>query len=110
MVERKRFPFLLMEYVDGVNLRQALRAGSLTAAEALSIVPSICTALQYAHDQGVLHRDIKPENILLDTDGRVKIADFGVAKLAGTSDAPGRDTHRHGCAARNGRLHGARAN
>jgi serine/threonine protein kinase len=85
----KKFPFLLMEYVDGVNLRQALRAGSLTAAEALTIVPPICAALQYAHEQGVLHRDIKPENILLDTDGRVKIADFGVAKLAGNPGAPG---------------------
>jgi serine/threonine protein kinase len=53
------------------------------AREALSIVPSICGALQYAHDQGVLHRDIKPENILLDTLGRVKIADFGLAKLRG---------------------------
>ncbi|HZJ15837.1 MAG TPA: protein kinase [Chthoniobacteraceae bacterium] len=77
----KRFPFLIMEFVDGVNLRQALRTGALTAREALSIVPSICGALQYAHDQGVLHRDIKPENILLDTLGRVKIADFGLAKL-----------------------------
>jgi Protein kinase domain len=85
----KKFPFLLMEYVDGVNLRQALRAGSLTAAEALAVVPAICAALQYAHEQGVLHRDIKPENILLDADGRVKIADFGVAKLAGGADVPG---------------------
>ena len=87
--DAKAFPFLLMEYVDGVNLRQALRAGSLSAAEALAIVPSICSALQYAHEQGVLHRDIKPENILLDSDGRVKIADFGVAKLAGVKDGLG---------------------
>jgi serine/threonine protein kinase len=85
----KKFPYLLMEYVDGVNLRQALRAGNLTAAEALGIVPPICAALQYAHEQGVLHRDIKPENILLDTEGRVKIADFGVAKLAGVQASPG---------------------
>ena len=84
----ERFPFLLMEYVDGVNLRQALRTSALTAREALTIVPSVCSALQYAHDQGVLHRDIKPENILLDTQGRVKIADFGLAKLHGDS-APG---------------------
>ncbi len=84
----ERFPFLLMEFVDGVNLRQALRTGALTAREALTIVPSVCAALQYAHDQGVLHRDIKPENILLDTQGRVKIADFGLAKLGGDS-APG---------------------
>src|SRR4051812_19288392 len=58
--------YFLMEYVDGVNLRQALRAGTLKAAEALKIVPQICDALQFAHDEGVVHRDIKPENILLD--------------------------------------------
>jgi hypothetical protein len=77
----RKFPFLIMEFVDGVNLRQALRTGALTAREALEIVPWLCAALQYAHDQGVLHRDIKPENILLDTQGRVKVADFGLAKL-----------------------------
>ncbi|HVR34509.1 MAG TPA: serine/threonine-protein kinase [Methylomirabilota bacterium] len=75
------FYFLLMEYVDGVNLRQAMRAGRFSPARALALVPGICDALQYAHDEGVLHRDIKPENILLDTRGRVKIADFGIAKL-----------------------------
>ncbi len=73
--------YLLLEYVDGVNLRQAMQAGRFTPSEALALVPRICEALQYAHDHGVLHRDIKPENILLDTAGRVKIADFGIAKL-----------------------------
>jgi predicted Ser/Thr protein kinase len=75
--------YLLMEYVDGVNLRQTLRAGRLAPREALAIVPPVCDALQYAHDQGVVHRDIKPENVLLDRLGRVKIADFGLAKLLG---------------------------
>lgn len=73
--------YLIMEYVDGVNLRQAMKAGRFTPAQALTVVPDICAALQAAHDQGVLHRDIKPENILLDARGRVKIADFGIAKL-----------------------------
>lgn len=77
------FYYLILEYVDGVNLRQAMRAARFTPMEALALVPKICEALQYAHDEGVLHRDIKPENILLDTRGRVKIADFGIAKLAG---------------------------
>jgi tRNA A-37 threonylcarbamoyl transferase component Bud32 len=77
------FFYLLMEYVDGANLRQAMRAGRFSPAQALEIVPKICEALQYAHSEGVLHRDIKPENILLDTRGRVKIADFGIAKLVG---------------------------
>ncbi|WP_395733240.1 protein kinase domain-containing protein [Prosthecobacter sp.] len=75
------FCFLIMEYVDGVNLRQAMRAGRFTPEQALGIIPVMCEALQYAHSQGVLHRDIKPENILLDAKGRVKIADFGIAKI-----------------------------
>jgi tRNA A-37 threonylcarbamoyl transferase component Bud32 len=75
--------YLMMEYVDGVNLREAMAAGTFSASEALAIVPKICEALQFAHETGVLHRDIKPENILLDERGRVKIADFGIAKLLG---------------------------
>lgn len=74
-------PYLLMEHVDGVNLRQAMQQGGLTAREALVIVPKLCDALHYAHEHGVLHRDIKPENILIDTEGRVKLVDFGLAKL-----------------------------
>ena len=81
------FGYLLMEFVDGVNLRQAMQAGRFTQREALALVPKICEAIQFAHEQGVLHRDIKPENILLDTQGRVKIADFGIAKLVG-EDTP----------------------
>jgi serine/threonine protein kinase len=75
--------YLLMEFVDGVNLRHLLRDRRLAPEEALQIVPQICEALQYAHEQGVVHRDIKPENILVDKKGRVKIADFGLAKLLG---------------------------
>jgi capsular polysaccharide biosynthesis protein/predicted Ser/Thr protein kinase len=73
--------YLLMEFVDGVNLRQLMQQRRLSPREALAIVPQICDALQYAHDQGIVHRDIKPENILLDRRGRVKVADFGLAKL-----------------------------
>ena len=75
--------YIVMEFVDGANLRQAMRTGTLTSAEALAIVPQICEALQFAHDEGIVHRDIKPENILIDKRGRVKIADFGLAKLLG---------------------------
>jgi serine/threonine protein kinase len=74
-------PYLLMEHVEGVSLRQAMQNGGLTAREALVIVPKLCDALHYAHEHGVLHRDIKPENILIDTEGRVKLVDFGLAKL-----------------------------
>ena len=75
--------YFLMEFVDGVSLRQLINAGRVSPREALAIVPQICDALQYAHDQGIVHRDIKPENILLDRQGRVKVADFGLAKLIG---------------------------
>jgi serine/threonine protein kinase len=73
--------YIVMEYVDGVNLRALLRDGKLEPEQALAIVPPVCEALQFAHDKGVVHRDIKPENLLLDRGGRIKIADFGIAKL-----------------------------
>jgi serine/threonine protein kinase len=75
--------FFLMEFVDGVNLRQLQAGGRISPREALAIVPQICDALQFAHDHGIVHRDIKPENILLDRRGRVKVADFGLAKIVG---------------------------
>ena len=81
--------FLLMEFVDGMNLRQLLHAKRLTPKEALSIVPPICDALQCAHDHGIVHRDIKPENLLIDKAGTVKIADFGIAMMVGDSEESG---------------------
>ena len=83
--ERDGLFYLMMEYVDGINLRQAIQGGKLPANEALAIVPQICDALQYAHEEGIVHRDIKPENVLVDKKGKVKIADFGLAKLLGRS-------------------------
>jgi len=77
--------YLLMEFIDGVNLRQLLQTKRLTPKEALSIVPPICEALQCAHDHGIVHRDIKPENLLIDKTGAVKIADFGIAKIVHSS-------------------------
>ena len=76
-----------MEYVEGANLRSAIQSARLSPVEALAIVPQICEALQYAHDESVVHRDIKPENILIDNRGRVKIADFGLAKIIGAAGA-----------------------
>jgi serine/threonine protein kinase len=77
--------YFIMEFVDGVNLRQMIRSKQLTPQDALKLVPQICDALQYAHDEGVVHRDIKPENVLVDKKGRVKIADFGLVKLLGSA-------------------------
>jgi hypothetical protein len=73
--------YFVMEFVDGTDLRHVILDGDLGPSQALAIVPQICEALHYAHKKGIVHRDIKPENILLDKDGNVKIADFGLAKL-----------------------------
>ncbi|MEO6595300.1 MAG: serine/threonine-protein kinase [Planctomycetota bacterium] len=79
--------YLLTEFVDGIDLRKLMAMGALQPAEALRLVPPICEALQYAHDRGIVHRDIKPENVLLDVDGHVKLADFGLARLAPSANA-----------------------
>jgi len=73
--------YFLMEFVDGPNLRSIIAARQARPEQALNIILQVCDALEYAHEEGIVHRDIKPENILLDRRGRVKIADFGVAKL-----------------------------
>jgi tetratricopeptide (TPR) repeat protein len=83
-----QYYYFLMEYVDGMNLRQLQAQNPVTPRQALELVVQICTALQYAHDEGVVHRDIKPENILLNKKGQVKIADFGLAKLLGNAPDP----------------------
>ena len=77
------FFWLTMELVDGVNLRQAMHTEKFTPQQALEIIPALCSALQYAHENGVYHRDVKPENILLGTSGVVKVADFGIARMVG---------------------------
>jgi tRNA A-37 threonylcarbamoyl transferase component Bud32 len=73
--------YFLMEFVDGVSLYDLIKGREVTTEETKRIVVEICHALQYAHDEGIVHRDIKPSNILIDKKGRVKIADFGLAKL-----------------------------
>ncbi|HXE75296.1 MAG TPA: protein kinase [Candidatus Xenobia bacterium] len=78
-------PYLVMEFVQGATLDDLMSGGKkLTIPEMLDIAIHVADALDYAHRRGVIHRDIKPSNILVTADGRAKIADFGVAKLAGT--------------------------
>lgn len=73
--------YLTMEYIDGSNLRRYLgERGALTVGDALRIGENVLDALAAAHRVGLVHRDIKPENVLLATDGRVKLADFGLAR------------------------------
>lgn len=80
--------YLILEYLDGANLRELQNAGPISFDEAIRIIDQICAALAYAHAEGVVHRDIKPENILFDQSGRVVLADFGLARLAMDSSAP----------------------
>ncbi|MGH8829310.1 MAG: protein kinase domain-containing protein, partial [Jiangellaceae bacterium] len=81
--------FLAMEYVEGATLREALREhGRLDAEVALEVTESVLTALSAAHRAGIVHRDVKPENVLVGEDGRVKVADFGLARaLSNSSNA-----------------------
>ena len=91
--ESTRAIFIAMEYIDGPSLREMLReAGSLKWPDAISILRQILIAVRHAHTSGVLHRDLKPSNILLTSDGRVKITDFGLAKIR-TSDTDLTATH-----------------
>lgn len=79
---RGHFHYLVMEYVDGRDLHQLIRAGKIDPELAFSIIRQICAALHYAHKNGVVHRDVKPGNILVDSEGVAKIGDFGLARIA----------------------------
>jgi hypothetical protein len=79
--------YLVMELVEGESLRQTLRAGRVAPETALRWIAEICGALAYSHERGVIHRDIKPENVLIGRDGRVRVVDFGLAKLVQEGDA-----------------------
>ena len=78
-------PYVVMEYVDGVNLRSRLRelGGAVPVPQALDWGRQLARTLVYLHDRGIVHRDLKPENVLVDADGTLKILDFGTALLRG---------------------------
>ncbi len=80
--------FYAMELIDGTSLDDELRGGRrFEWAEVKEIAVQVCAALKHAHDRGVVHRDIKPANLLLARDGKVKLSDFGIAKLFGSDGA-----------------------
>lgn len=82
-----QLPFIVMEYVDGVLLKDLIKRGPLEVAEAVRITEGILTALEYSHRAGVVHRDIKPGNVMITTTGQVKVMDFGIARAISDSSA-----------------------
>ena len=86
--------YLVMEFVEGANLRQLLVDRSVTERDTLEFVPQIAEALQHAHEAGVVHRDVKPENVLVDALGRVRLVDFGLATLFGPNVSRSPDDNR----------------
>ena len=78
--------YLVMEYVQGKTLKQVIQEkGRLNPLVAAQITIRILSALQHAHENGIIHRDIKPQNILVHADGHIKVADFGIARMANSS-------------------------
>ena len=82
--ETSRTPFIVMEFIEGVTLEDFARGERLPLEKSLELVEQVAEALDYAHERGIVHRDIKPANIIITPDGRAKITDFGIAKLAQT--------------------------
>jgi serine/threonine protein kinase/tetratricopeptide (TPR) repeat protein len=77
--------FIAMEYVEGLTLRELIKKEPIVVTRVVEIVKQLCNGLDEAHNVGIVHRDIKPENILVDKSGRVKILDFGLARIRGVS-------------------------
>ena len=85
--------YLVMEYVQGQTLKEVIKEkGRLPARAAVEITIRILSALQHAHENGIVHRDIKPQNILVNEEGHVKVADFGIARIADTQTITRSDT------------------
>src|SRR5215208_2871034 len=80
-------PYIVSELLDGTSLRARLQGGALPVRSAIDYARQIAEGLAAAHDKGIVHRDIKPDNLFVTNDGRVKILDFGIAKLTPQSDA-----------------------
>jgi serine/threonine protein kinase len=79
-------PYLVMKYIEGETLKARLERGALSQDEMLQVVDAVGSALNYAHAQGILHRDIKPSNVLLAKDGNIYLADFGLARIAQSTE------------------------
>src|SRR6201987_3781820 len=89
------WPFLVTELLDGETLRERLQSGALPLRKALDVAVQVACGISAAHEKGIVHRDLKPANLFLTTDGRVKILDFGLAKLKQPEGTSAGDTQTH---------------
>lgn len=89
---RKGKYYYIMEFVEGTTLDHVLKRGECDVKRAFELVAEVCDAVEYAHQRGVLHRDLKPANVLVDTRGRVRLLDFGIAQVLGEDAAQSRET------------------
>ncbi|CAO5234134.1 Stk1 family PASTA domain-containing Ser/Thr kinase [Frankia sp. AgKG'84/4] len=81
VINGTHIPYIVMEFIEGRTLRDALQAeGRFTERRAMEITSDVCAALDYSHRMGIIHRDIKPANVMLSPDGSVKVMDFGIAR------------------------------
>jgi eukaryotic-like serine/threonine-protein kinase len=86
------FRYLVLEYINGNTLKDIIKEkGTLNPNTAIQIAIRILSALQHAHDNGIIHRDIKPQNVLVNTDGHIKVADFGIARITNTKTISKKD-------------------
>jgi WD40 repeat protein len=89
--EERGAPYIVSELLEGQTLRERIRNGALTSRKAVDYALQVARGLAAAHEKGIVHRDLKPENLFLTNDERVKILDFGLAKLTRPEDTPGAD-------------------
>ena len=85
-------PYIVSELLEGESLRSRLQGGALPSRKAVDYARQTAEGLAAAHDKGIVHRDLKPDNLFITSDGRVKILDFGIAKLTRPSDDAARHT------------------
>jgi serine/threonine-protein kinase len=79
--------YIVMEFVDGLTLRDAVRArGAMTPRRAIAVISEVCEALEFSHRHGIIHRDVKPANIMMTEAGAVKVVDFGIARALADGD------------------------